>query len=187
VGVGRSAFTTSFSIGVGNSDDEDAVASVRRTDIGRSTAEPRSHVPERGQVPGDDVEPSSSKSSNVLDDHPSGPKNTNGVGDAVPEATAGPFSDAGSEAGVADVLTGEPGAQRVDRLDVAPLDGTDVAEVGDAETGFAHRGGGGVVLRDPAEVAADRQVEAAVAGAERTDRRHPAAPIWSVTSAASTP
>ena len=94
-----------------------------------------------------------------------------------PEATAGPFGDAAAEAGGADVLAGKPAGEDVDRLDVGPVDGGDVAEVGDAgPVLLEHLGGVGVELGVPDGVSAvdllDGEVEPAVAGEQRADSSH---------------
>jgi hypothetical protein len=66
-----------------------------------------------------------------LHDDEAGSWNANGVGDGGPQAAVD-TGDAGAFAGVGDVLAGEPCGDDVDGLDRGPVDGTEVAEVGDA-------------------------------------------------------
>jgi hypothetical protein len=99
----------------------------------------------------------------------------------VPQATAVAFLDAFAAAGVADVLAGESGGEHVDRLDLGPVDGGDVAVVGDIGPVVFEDASGvlvavvGVVLAVPRDRAAehvhDAQVEAAIAGAQAADAK----------------
>nr|WP_051913236.1 hypothetical protein [Kutzneria albida] len=88
-----------------------------------------------------------------------------------PQPGPGPLGEASAEAGAADVLTGETASEDVDGFDLVPVDGGDVAEVGN--TGMVvceELAGGGVDLGVPGEVAAecgpDCHVEAAASGEE---------------------
>ena len=105
-------------LGVGSSDEEDPFASVAGTDIRCSNSRPRSHIPDFGKRMGDRVKSSVAKSSNVLDDHPAGAKNPNGVEHSPPEPGSlavepGPF------AGVGQVGAREPAGDDVDRFNGA--------------------------------------------------------------------
>jgi hypothetical protein len=87
------------------------------------------------------VESPAQEGGDVLHEDEAGSKTANGVGDGVPEARAGPV-DAFAFPCVADVLAGEPGREDIDRRDVGPGDGADVAEVLDAGEPVGEDGGG---------------------------------------------
>jgi hypothetical protein len=81
------------------------------------------------------------------------------------------------------ILAGEPGGEDVDRRDRGPVDGADVAEVGDAAEAVGQDGAGVPVdLGVPGELSTenglDGDVEAAVAGAQGSDARALTAARW---------
>jgi len=91
-----------------------------------------------------------------------------------PERVPGAGCQAGAFADRRDVLTGEPSAQHVDRRGAAPVDGGDVAQVGDAGPVVGEDAGHGrVELGEPhgagVEDLLHREVEPAVAGEQRPD------------------
>src|SRR5213078_2522039 len=99
-----------------------------------------------------------------------GSKDANGVGDGAPEAGTG-AGDAFAFAGVGDVLAREPGGDDVDRRDRVPIDGADVAEVGDpwevvGEDGLGMPVDFGVPGQAGVEDGLHGKVEAAVSGAQ---------------------
>jgi hypothetical protein len=97
-----------------------------------------------------------------------------------PEVGAGAFGHAGAASGVGEVLAGGAAGEDVDGLDLGPVDGGDVADVGDAgETVLEDLEGALVDLAVPGEVGVDdlldAHAEAAVAGEELADAwLHPA-------------
>jgi hypothetical protein len=70
------------------------------------------------------------ETSHVLDEDQARTELVNGVGHVRPEAGAGVGTHPGPLAGGADVLAREAPAEHVDRLDLRPVHGGDVAEVG---------------------------------------------------------
>jgi len=71
------------------------------------------------------------EAADILNHHQSGLEGFNGSCDVQPQTGPGPGGYPGLKTGQADVLAGESGAQDVDRLDLVPVDGGDVAVVGD--------------------------------------------------------
>jgi hypothetical protein len=94
-----------------------------------------------------------------------------------PHAGLGALTDAGAPAGATHIRAREPGGEDRDPLDLGPVNGGDVAEVGHARVAVGeHLGRGRVVVGDPREVEvpageAEGVFEAAVPGAERAHRR----------------
>jgi hypothetical protein len=118
---GQSAFA--FRVGVGN--NEGPVTEVRGTDGCCWYAIPRCIVPERGQVSENDSHPSSKERWDVFHDDESGSKLANDPGKLSPQPAAS-SGDACSLAGVGQILTGEPAADDVDRLELLGSDCADV-------------------------------------------------------------
>lgn len=91
-----------------------------------------------------------------------------------PQAGAGAGFQAGHLPDRGDVLAGEPAAEHVDGLHLAPVDGRDVAEVGGAGPVVGEDAGDGLVDFGELDGAGvedflDGEVEAAVAGEQRPD------------------
>lgn len=102
-------------------------------------------------------------------------KSANSVSDACPQVAVD-TGDAGTFAGVGDVLAGEACGEDVDGWHVGPVDGADVPEVGHVGPVVGADGGGMPVgFGVPGELAAEHQldghVEAAVSGAQGSDAR----------------
>jgi len=83
--------------------------------------------------------------------------------------------NAGSTAGEADVLAGEPGAQHVHRIDLPPVHSCQITDVGDSGmTRRQQRTYMPIVVRDPSQAAAESVLHGhvqAVASAEGADER----------------
>lgn len=95
-----------------------------------------------------------------------------------PEAGAGAGGEAGHLPDRRDVLAGEPSAEHIDRLDGAPVDGGDVAEVRGVGPVVGEDAGDRLVdFREPdragLEDFLDGEVEPAVAGEQRPDPQAP--------------
>lgn len=196
----------SFVVGVGSSwpgEDEDALSLVGSADLRSLYDRPFRIEPEVGQVAEYGAKSAKNEScscgwiqirsagsqtaisflreeaADILDHHQSGLEGLDGAGDVEPEAGAGAVGDARSQTGEADVLAGEAGGEDVDGLDLIPVDGGDVAMVGDVGPVPVEDLRGvlvlvvGVVLAVPgdgsAEDGLDGHVEAAVARAEAAD------------------
>jgi hypothetical protein len=163
--------------GVGNSvrcgpcDDEDAVAEMRGTDMGRRDAVPLCVVPDAGQVSEYSSEPQGKVPWNVLQEDVSGSKVANGSEGVGPEMARIVVSL--TVPGVRERLAGVSAADEVGSFNGAPVDRLDVAEVGD---------GGPVLGEDTAGVGVDlglpddphpgpfqAEVEAADPGEQGTD------------------
>ena len=76
-------------------EEQEAVAAVRGSGVGSAKADPLRVIPERGQVTEDFLEPARAERGDVLQEDVAGSKMAKAVGDGEPEATAGPFRDAG--------------------------------------------------------------------------------------------
>lgn len=114
------------------------------------------------------------QAADVLGDDPLGLQHVDRRRHLRPQARAGARCEAGSLADRGDVLAGEPAANHVDRRDLPPVDLRDVAKVGDSGPVMReHAGRGGVELGEPGRASAedvlDGEVEAAVAGEQRSD------------------
>jgi hypothetical protein len=132
-------------------------------------------------------------SGDILDHHQGRSQGLDGLGDVEPQAASVSFAHPGTLAGKAEVLARKSGREDVDGLHGGPVDGGEVAEVGDAGPVPLEDAGGvlvpvgcaalaGLVLAEPSrsgvEHVLDGQIQTADAGAEGADRvlSHPRPP-----------
>jgi len=100
----------SVSVGVGH--NEQAGATVRRSNVESANREPDRIVPERGKVPENSVDASRGEIAGVLHDNESRSKLANDPSHFAPQAAAS--TREARSFGVGDVLTGEPPADEID-------------------------------------------------------------------------
>jgi hypothetical protein len=136
-----------FTVGIGQ--DEDAVAFVGGTHVGRLKAVPDRIEPERGQPSENVTEPSAKESEGVLQKHESGSYHAKASGNFRPEPARVRLRLAA--AGLAGGLAGEPGGHKVNGsvggLEGMPVDLRDIAVAGHARpVALQHGGAVGVVL-----------------------------------------
>jgi hypothetical protein len=150
-------------------EDEDAESAVRCSHIGCAQAVPARVVPQFGQVCENGSECpqrrftcsvsqtpragfhvasgfGTEETSHVLGDDQGWAEVVDGVGHPGPQPGAGAGAEALAGAGVGHVLAGKPSRKDVHGLDLGPVDGGDVAEVGDV---------GVAVSEDPARPRVD--------------------------------
>jgi len=107
----------------------------------------------------------------VLDDHQRWPQRSYRPGDMKPQATPVAFAQPGPPAGARDVLARKTSSQHVDRLDLGPVNGGDVAQVRHQREAMSQDLRRSLIdVGDPCELAAEhfshRGIESPVAGAE---------------------
>lgn len=116
-----------LAVGVGSSDDEDALAKMRSPDVGGSNLDGARSVSELAQVPPHHGQPRGSTVSDVLDDDGEGLALVDDAGELEPQAGSGPV-EPGLSPGDADVLAWEPAADEVDGLKAISANCCDIIE-----------------------------------------------------------
>jgi hypothetical protein len=119
------AVYVSATVGVGQ--DEDAVATVRRTNAGSRYTMPFRVIPDRGKITQDPIEPSLGEHGDIFKERDARSTSANGTDAILPEARTIP-RQASSSTSLADVLTRESPGDDVDSWKQRKIDIRNIAK-----------------------------------------------------------